>query len=258
LRISPEPKINNTTTKKMKLKYTPRTALTCAALLGSAAMSQAAVVIGDIISINLASPEGVKTIVTPSGAAVIGGLGDTWNQIVAPSGWETSAAGTYSGLTTTTGAASGVSLTFGTGVTTHGIDNTQGPDVFKSSFGLRPAVSSATVTFSGLGAGTIVDLYLYSGGYVTNEGATFDFGTGSFTATNTVSVETTYTLNNNYVKIAGLVADGSGNISGTWTAATSGNYSTFNGAQIEVTAIPEPSAALLGGLGLLALLRRRR
>ncbi len=91
-----------------------------------------------------------------------------------------------------------------------------------------------------------------------NEGATFDFGTGSFTATNTVSVETTYTLNNNYVKIAGLVADGSGNITGTWTAASSGNYSTFNGAQIEVTAIPEPSAALLGGLGLLALLRRRR
>jgi hypothetical protein len=241
----------------MKIQYIKKTnvaTLACASLLGSAAMSQAALVIGDIISVNLAVP---GTTPTPSGAAVIGGVTDTWNQIVTPSAdWESSADGTYSGLTKTTGAASGVSLAFAGGVTAHGIDNTQGPDVYKSAFGLRPSVPSATVTLSGLGAGTIVDLYLYSGGYVTGEGATFNFGISSFTATNTVSVETTYTLNNNYVKIAGLVADGSGNITGTWTAATSGNYSTFNGAQIAV--VPEPSAALLGGLGMLCLLRRRR
>lgn len=40
------------------------------------------------------------------------------------------------------------------------------------------------------------------------------------------------------------------------------NFSTSGGGldidAIEITAIPEPSAALLGGLGLLALLRRRR
>ncbi|MEY4243791.1 MAG: hypothetical protein RLZZ245_1376 [Verrucomicrobiota bacterium] len=238
----------------MKLKNTPLAALTCAALLGSAALSQGALSIGDIISVNLAIPGDAPA---PSGAAVIGGLTDTWNQVVTPSAaWESSADGSYSGLNTSTGAASGVSLAFAGGVTAHGIDNSQGPDVFKSSFGLKPNVPSATVTLSGLGAGTIVDLYLYSGGYVTGEGATFNFGTGSFTATNSVSVETTYTLNDNYVKIAGLVADGSGNITGTWTAATSGNYSTFNGAQIAV--VPEPSSALLGGLGMLALLRRRR
>ena len=39
-------------------------------------------------------------------------------------------------------------------------------------------------------------------------------------------------------------------------AVRTGNYSTFNGAQIAV--IPERSAASLGGLGMLCLLRRRR
>ena len=147
----------------MKLKNTPLASLICVSLLGSAALSQAEVSIGDIISVNLAIPGATPT---PSGAAVIGGVTDTWNQVLSPSAaWESSADGTYSGLTTTTGAASGVSLVFGGGVTAHGIDNTQGPDVFKSAFGLKPSVPSATVTLSGLGAGTIIDLYLYSGGY---------------------------------------------------------------------------------------------
>lgn len=92
----------------MKTRYIKKTnvaALACASLLGSAATSQAAVVIGDIISINLAIPGSTPT---PSGAAVIGQAGGTWNQVVSPSSvWESSAAGIYSGLVTTTGAASG-------------------------------------------------------------------------------------------------------------------------------------------------------
>jgi hypothetical protein len=257
MKTSPEQKNTLIQTREhMKTRYIKKTnvaALACVSLLGSAAMSQAALVIGDIISVNLVIPGSTPT---PSGAAVIGQAGDTWNQVVSPSSvWESSAAGTYSPLVTTTGAASGVSLTFGAGAVAHGISNAEPLDIYKSAFAIKPN-TSATVSLSGLGAGTIVDLYLYSGGYTTAEGATFDFGTGAFTATNTVSQDTTYTLNDNYVKIAGLVADGSGNITGTWTAATSGNYSTFNGAQIAV--VPEPSAALLGGLGMLYLLRRRR
>jgi autotransporter-associated beta strand protein len=216
----------------MKLKNSPLASLICVSLLESAALSQAEVSVGDIISVNLAIPGATPT---PSGAAVIGGVTDTWNQVLTPSAaWESSAAGTYSGLTKTTGAASGVSLTFGNGAVAHGISNAEPLDIYKSAFAIRPN-TSATVSLSGLGAGTTVDLYLYSGGYQTGEGATFNFGTGAFTATNTVSQDTTYVLNDNYVKIAGLVADGSGNITGTWTAATSGNYSTFNGVQIEVT-----------------------
>jgi uncharacterized protein (TIGR03382 family) len=36
------------------------------------------------------------------------------------------------------------------------------------------------------------------------------------------------------------------------------NSTVANIDNLSITAIPEPSAALLGGLGLLALLRRRR
>jgi hypothetical protein len=234
----------------MKLKYTPLTALTCAAFLGSAAMSQAAVTIGDIISVNLRSD---NTSSTPTGAAVIGVIGDTWTQITG-TGWESAINGTYA-LNKTTGASSGVSMTFSGQANAHGNANASNLDVFESGFFLGEGETTATITFSGFTAGTIIDLYLYAGGWTTGEGATFNFGSAQ-TATNTVDIETTYNLGNNYVKFSGLVANGSGNITGTWTNPNT--YSVFNGAQIEVTAIPEPSAALLGGLGLLALLRRRR
>lgn len=56
---------------------------------------------------------------------------------------------------------------------------------------------------------------------------------------------TTYTTTENFRLLR------YGNSSGGWTASSSD-------AQLNITTIPEPSAALLGGLGLLALLRRRR
>ena len=232
----------------MKLINTPLTALTCASLLGSAALSQAALSIGDIINVNL-SVGGV----TPTGAAVIGQVGDTWTQVTQGGGFGTAVTATPYALNTTTGASSGVSMAFAGG-RAHGTASAANLDVFEEGFFLNAGDTSATVTISGFAAGTIVDLYLYSGGYTTGEGATFDFGTGAFSTNNVVNIETTYDLGGNYVKIGGLVADGSGNITGTWTKP--GNYSTFNGAQIAV--IPEPSAALLGGLGMLCLLRRRR
>lgn len=233
----------------MKLKNTPFAALTCAALLGSAALSQAALSIGDIISVNLRSD---NTSSTPTHAAVIGQIDDNWTQITG-TGWESVINGTY-GLNTTTGASSGVSMAFSGDANAHGNANAGNLDVFESGFFIGDGETTATVTFSGFTAGTIVDLYLYSGGYTTGEGATFNFGTGAFTTTNIVDIETSYDLGGNYVKIGGLVADGSGNITGTWTKP--GSYSVFNGAQIAV--VPEPSAALLGGLGMLCLLRRRR
>lgn len=50
--------------------------------------------------------------------------------------------------------------------------------------------------------------------------------------------------------------------SGVWTATTNAGNEVWTFTQssgdLNLTVIPEPSAALLGGLGLLALLRRRR
>ncbi len=240
---------------KLKRKKSPLTALTCASLLGSAALSQAALTIGDIISVNFNS---VASTNTPTGAAVIGQSGDIWTEIFKAS-WDQSVNGTYA-LNKTTGASSGVSLAFAGDAGSHGNGPVTNLDVFESGFFLDANGGgyneSATITLSGLGAGTIIDLYLYAAaGHTAGEGATFNFGS-SQTTTDANTTETAYQLGVNYVKYAGLVADGSGNISGTWTKATASNYSVFSGAQIAV--IPEPSAAILGGLGMLALLRRRR
>jgi hypothetical protein len=56
----------------------------------------------------------------------------------------------------------------------------------------------------------------------------------------------------NWIRISGLTPDGSGNLA----FSMGGRNSAFNGFQL--VQVPEPSAALLGGLGVLALLRRRR
>lgn len=235
----------------MKLKNTHLTALTCASLLGASVASQAALTIGDIISVNLNS--GTATV--PSGAAVIGLSGDTWTNIDGGGTFGAAIPTTAYALNDTTGASSGVSMAFAGDAKAHGSANTDNLDVFEGGFFLDNfADQSSTITFSGLGAGTKIDLYLYAGGYQTGEGAVFTFGSTTQTVTNTVDIETAYTLGDNYVKFSGLVADGSGDITGDWTKTT--DYSIFNGAQIEI--IPEPSAALLGGLGMLCLLRRRR
>lgn len=67
---------------------------------------------------------------------------------------------------------------------------------------------------------------------------------------------TTDTLTINY---GSSNANNAGRITNRFTAATSGTYSLYAiSEELTVTLIPEPSSALLGGIGLLALLRRRR
>lgn len=64
--------------------------------------------------------------------------------------------------------------------------------------------------------------------------------------------------NFNYARFNGLMADGSGNITLNFgISQANANDFAINGFQL-VQQVPEPSSALLGGLGLLALLRRRR
>ena len=53
-----------------------------------------------------------------------------------------------------------------------------------------------------------------------------------------------------------VATDASGNLSLILTSTN--NNPIINGFLVQATSVPEPSAALLGGLGLLALLRRRR
>jgi hypothetical protein len=60
--------------------------------------------------------------------------------------------------------------------------------------------------------------------------------------------DTTFTLGGHDWQIDYNATTGGSNFAGQYT------YGNF----VNVTAIPEPRAALIGGLGLLALLRRRR
>lgn len=59
-----------------------------------------------------------------------------------------------------------------------------------------------------------------------------------------------------FTSFTGLTTDGSGNLIIRVTDTSVGTNPIINGALL--TAVPEPSAAVLGGLGMLALLRRRR
>lgn len=242
----------------MKLKNTTLTALTCASILGSASMSQAALTIGDIISVNLTTSD--VSYVVPSGAAVIGAAGNTWNDLSAVAGSDVNSLGTV-GLNKVDGSSSGASLAISTGYFNGSTTSGTNLDVYRGNIyldgdGVFGPTGPATITLTGLGAGTIVNLYFYGGaGHDSGQGATFTFGaTQSLNDPN--SDETAYTLNSNYVVFNNLVADGTGTITGTWSQASGQRFASFSGLQVEV--IPEPSAALLGGLGLLALLRRRR
>jgi len=186
---------------------------------------------------------------------VIGQSGDIWTEIVG-GGFNSPIAGTYA-LNKTTGASSGASITLSGGLG-HGLMPSANLDVFESAFRLGNTGSPVTVTLSGLGAGTMIDLYLYAaGGHAAGEPSIFNFGSVQATTDTNVN-ETSYELGVNYVKFSSLVADASGNISGTWSRPGA-SHSSFNGLQFQV--VPEPSTALLGGLGglgFLALLRRRR
>jgi hypothetical protein len=83
--------------------------------------------------------------------------------------------------------------------------------------------------YSGASFGTVLGTATYAAG---------DSGTKSITVNN--------------------VAGGTGIRIGFWQGDTLGEAAGLDNVAVSVTPVPEPSAALLGGLGLLALLHRRR
>ena len=236
----------------MKLKHTHLAALAAITLAGSAS---AALTVGDIISVNFA---GTGFGATPTGAAVIGATGDTWNDIRGAAG--SSLSGTVA-LNEVDGSVSGVSVGVSAGFFNGSMSDGSNLDVFESDIyidqtGSWGPTGPSTITLTGLGAGTIVDLYVYGApGHAIGQDGQFVFGATTKTTSDATTIEISYVENVNYVKFATLVADGSGTITGTWTDI-GGQGSTLNGLQLQV--IPEPSAALLGGLGMLCILRRRR
>lgn len=224
----------------MKTATIPST-LATALLLASLSTSIAAVVNIDINNGGTATYSGV-------GAAP--DLGTTWNSVNNPA---TGQGGTFSSgaLVDSFGGAS--TITFSAGVAEGSSSWGGGGDLFND--GIRAFNgNSASFTVGGLDSGLTYNIYLYSSnGSGTGEGAAFTitgFGTQNVSGS---AGGPGFVLGDNYVVFSGIT--GVTSLSGSYTNFTN-PHGPFNGLQVE--AIPEPSAALLGGLGLLALLRRRK
>ncbi len=205
---------------------------------------------------------GLPPIATSSLQGVIGSTGESWNQ----------ATGTFSNLVDSTGGASSITVGGLSGGQNEGPANS----IWLGNSNQFSKGANQTITISGLATAGVYDIYIYalshnSGSW--GQPSNTERAAGAFTTTNVSGNGTsqsldngitgtgpgTFTAGSNYVRFQSIVADGSGNISIVVDALDAGANSTrlhVNGLQI--VAVPEPSAALLGGLGLIGLLRRRR
>jgi hypothetical protein len=204
---------------------------------------------------------GLAPIATSSLQGVLGTTGESWNQ----------ATGNFANLIDSTGVSSTIGVSGLSGGQNEGPLNT----IFYGNSNQFSKGANQTISISGLTIAGVYNIYIYALSHNAGSWGTtsVERAAGAFTTTNTTgngssqSLDngitgtngTTFTAGSNYVLFQSIVADGSGNISIVADALDAGAASTrlhVNGLQI--AAIPEPSAALLGGLGVLALLRRRR
>jgi len=197
---------------------------------------------------NTAAPAGTSTM--------------TWNIVNTGTGTLSGATVTSSNLASSTGSASSLGLTIGA-VNTDGYSDETPKDGVWTSYMTTAAVNGAgpTITLSGFSPGEVVNLVLYTGQarWSGNNTGAFTFGETTKTYAEAIASNTMpLTEGATYVRFDNLVPDANGQIIGTFGGLASGQEgaATLAGLQFEV--IPEPSAALLGALGLLAMLRRRR
>lgn len=158
--------------------------------------------------------------------------------------------------------ANGAMTVSNSGTTLGGSGTVGGNTTMNAGTILSPGQSPGTLTFAGNLAINNLATYLFEGGDLTavggildlNDNWTLSLGSG-FQLGGSVTLFTYGTLAADPDLIPTFVDNtGLGLDLGTLSVTGSGGFITLNG----ISAVPEPSAALLGGLGLLALLRRRR
>lgn len=191
---------------------------------------------------------------TFTGSGVLGG--GTWNAYA-------SGLNSMNGLVDSTGLTTTVSMSLngGTWDATDGGNTPAGlaNDLLRDYRNLNNGTMILSLT--GLMANTSYSVVLYGAGDQVIQGSIFaaTVGTYSGTTTTTGAQRDTYAEGVNYVQ-GTATTNASGALTFTIAPNTAGGnpYSILNGFQISGPMVPEPSAAVLGMLGGLALLRRRR
>lgn len=230
-----------TTTRKLP----PLAAITGIALTFATAQSHAASTI--LVDIGISSQQTSTT---------------GWNNLTAASGIPAS----LTNLVTSTGTTTAISLTY-TGTSSGGIAGTGanwgGP--YPSALSAIPASAlrdglflnsgSITLTLGGLDPLLTYNFTLY-GARGNNGGDSIYTANGQNSATG--SITSVFQNSTQVVNLTGIRPNASNAIdlviTGADISSTKGGALNF----MQIDAVPEPSTALLGGLGLLALLRRRR
>lgn len=259
-------------TRSMKtVKIPTKAALVACLVIVSAAASQAQTL--TLIDVNIA-PDG-----SAQQAAVLGTATDTYNNYGSAS-FQNFPAGTtlFSNAASSTGAATGVSISTGTGFNVY-IDNSSttspNPSFLMDGYAFNetnassgfPVVATTAFTLSGLTAydGKAFTLVVYAAGNNSGEGNTLTLSGASTATGSTTGADRN--INNG---VGDAYQTFTGTVTGdtlTITAAPNDTFSGDNGGNTEVNGFqlqiaPEPStwATMLAGLGLLfgiARLRRR-
>jgi hypothetical protein len=232
-------------------------------LMGTASLASAAT----LINVDFGLTGGTAGTYNGTPAPVLGNNGDIWNGVTSPSGVGKTVSnaplnfvdGSASGVTVSVTAFDNASDLSGTSPY-----NTQIGATYKSLMAdyiylyTVQSYSSATITLKGLPASSTGSIVLFAAD-TAGQGSSFTIGGTTLTTTdpNGHSIATNGLVAGvDYVEFNNVTSDATGQLSISWTVPGTQQFAALNGMQIQF--VPEPSAALLGGVGMLGLLTRRR
>ena len=217
-----------------------RRILVAAAIMAASGAALASTTIPPLIDVNFYDTSTSSLDANQaSGAAVIGTSTDQWNQIGAPGELSNEASATNSisssgiSLTTSTGAASGVSLGYSSQLSAYSV--TQGsldPGLMDQYFAAKGS-NSTNITLSGLQANTVYDLYVYTASFdaSNNSRATVVTANGA-SADATGNAASSFVQGDNYVLLTPM-SSSSGVITIAQTLQPGSSEGDLNGLQIQ-------------------------